>query len=107
MWQVSSAGGQEPVWARSGKELFYRAANQMMAVAVETEPTFRAGNPTVLFSDPYLRSSWFLAVYDISPDGQRFAMIQSSDEGNESTQLTVVQNWPEILKVQGSGSSSK
>jgi len=97
-WQVSSAGGSEPVWARSGKELFYRAGNQMMAVSIEAEPTFTAGKPTALFPDPYLKSGWFQAVYDVSPDGQRFVMVQSSDEAEGSTQLSVVQNWPELLK---------
>jgi serine/threonine-protein kinase len=97
-WQVSSAGGSEPVWARSGKELFYRIGNQMMAVSVDTEPSFTAGKPTALFPDPYLKSGWFQAIYDASPDGQRFVMVQSSDEAEGSTQLNVVQNWPELLR---------
>ncbi len=30
-WQISADGGQEPVWARSGKELFYRKGRRMSA----------------------------------------------------------------------------
>lgn len=97
-WQVSHAGGTEPVWARSGKELFYRSANHMMAVSVETEPTFTAGKPTTLFPDLYWKSGWFDAAYDVSLDGRRFLMIKSNDEGEDSTHLNVVQNWLELLK---------
>ena len=41
-WQISRDGGISPVWAPSGRELFFRgnlSAFDMMAVAVETEPT--------------------------------------------------------------------
>ena len=104
-WQVSIAGGKEPVWARSGKELFYRTGNQMMVVSVETEPTFTPGKPTALFPDPFLKSDWFIALYDVNPDGQHFVMVQSSDEAEGSTQLNVVQNWPELLRRGGPGSA--
>ena len=34
-WQVSAAGGTDPVWSRSGRELFYLSAqNEMMSVEV-------------------------------------------------------------------------
>jgi serine/threonine-protein kinase len=34
-WQVSTAGGTRPVWARSGRELFYLdASNALTAVPV-------------------------------------------------------------------------
>ncbi len=32
--QISSDGGTDPVWKRSGGELFYRSGDSMMAVAV-------------------------------------------------------------------------
>ena len=53
-WQISRDGGISPVWAPSGRELFFRgSAFDMMAVAVETEPTLSPGNPEVLFAAPY------------------------------------------------------
>ena len=33
------------------------------------------------------------AVYDVSPDGQRFLMIKQGDETSTSGQIIVVQNW--------------
>jgi serine/threonine-protein kinase len=53
--QISSDGGLDPVWARSGRELFYRQGNQgeeVMVVDVETRPALphdqaeRAGGDT-------------------------------------------------------------
>ena len=49
-WAVSTSGGEEPVWSHSGRELFYRnGLGEMVAVPVETEPTFAPGQPEVLF----------------------------------------------------------
>ena len=40
-WQVSTEGGQEIVWSRSGRELFYRNGSQMMSVPIEATSEFR------------------------------------------------------------------
>ena len=52
-WTISSEGGTEPKWARSGKELFYRTGDSMMSVDIETEPEFRPGRPVPLFEDSW------------------------------------------------------
>jgi hypothetical protein len=43
--QISSDGGTEAVWAPSGRDLFYRNRDQMMAVAITMDPTFSAAKP--------------------------------------------------------------
>ena len=49
-WQISTNGGEAPVWSRDGKELFYISADaKMMAVEVNTGPKFEAGTPKPLF----------------------------------------------------------
>jgi hypothetical protein len=96
-WQVSTEGGKEPVWARNGGELFYRNDDKMMAVSVETEPTFSAAKPRVLFADPYVKHGWFVPNYDVSPDGQSFLMLKREGK-QEAAQLVLVQNWPELLR---------
>ena len=92
--------GGEPVWSRDGTELFYRSGNKMMVVTVETEPTFRVGKPEELFEGSYTVSAinpGLLQYYDISPDGQRFLMIE--DEGNSGpARLHLVLNWAEELR---------
>ena len=56
-WQVSSNGGQHPLWSRDGRELFFIAADgRMMAVPIEPGPVFSYGKPVPLFAaGQYLR----------------------------------------------------
>ena len=37
-WQISTDGGGHAVWARNGRELFYRNGDKMMVVEVTTQP---------------------------------------------------------------------
>ena len=97
---ISTDGGQQPLWSPDGSELFYRGPRGMMAVPVDTEPTFSAGDPEVLFEQQY---SYFRQdrTYDVAPDG-RFLMIKegaTTDDGSAPTaQITVVLNWFEELQ---------
>jgi serine/threonine-protein kinase len=96
-WQISTQGGTEPMWSRNGRELFYRNGDSMMAVAVETEPSFTAGTPQVLFAGQYDMNPGAAQSYDVAPDG-RFLMLRSN---RESAQLHVVVNWIEELRALG------
>ena len=53
-WQITTNGGAAPLWAPSGRELFYQRGDSMMVVPIETEPTFTHGKPQVLFSKSYI-----------------------------------------------------
>ncbi len=95
---VGGSGGTEPVWARDGRELFYRNGDKMMAVAIETEPDISVGTPRLLFEGRFLPGPpWARRNYDISPDGQRFLMIQR-EQDLVPTEIIVVLNWFEELK---------
>ena len=50
---ISAEGGNEPVWSRNGRELFYRSGDAMMAVDIVTGPVFAAGKPRRLFEGSY------------------------------------------------------
>jgi predicted Ser/Thr protein kinase len=97
-YQISTEGGAEPVWNPKGRELFYRSGNKMMAVDVTIQPAFSAGKPSVLFEGAYVRTPRSLPNYDVSPDGQRFLMLEGSEQGQAPTQINVVLNWFEELK---------
>ena len=106
-WQISNDGGTRPLWARSGRELFFVAAESraLMAVAVQLAPQFSYGNPIKLFdTSMYLLSGAATAgrTYDISADGRRFLLGKNADAGNTapptSASVTVVLNWFEELK---------
>jgi len=94
-WQISTEGGEQPVWARDGRELFYRQGDRMMAVEVTLGASFSAGKPRVLFEGRY-ETFPGLRSYDIAPDGRGFLMLQTSDTGAPA-QLQVVLNWFEEL----------
>jgi len=100
-WQISTEGGSEPMWARNGRELFYRSGDKMMAAAIETKPVFAAGKPKLLFEGHYERgilSFSFEPNYDVSPDGQQFLMIKASEQESVATQLNVVLNWSDEVR---------
>ena len=99
----SNGGGTQPLWARNGRELFYRHGNTLLSVPVETTATFSAGTPTTVFEGSYFSPPVGLAgrTYDVSPDGQRFLMDGDAPAGEPNVapaSIDVVLNWFEELK---------
>jgi hypothetical protein len=96
--QISNDGGNDPVWRRDGRELFYRNEDRMMAVPVSAGDRFDAGRSLELWRGPYshgMSSSCGApglssSNYDVSPDGQRFLMIQDEDVDKTSSSSLVV-----------------
>ncbi len=107
-WQVSSDGGNSPLWSPDGRELFYRSGDATMAVEVETDPTFKRGNPKTLFQGTYFSNNLQKAVmtpWDIHPNGKRFLMIKppastsaTSTAAVSQPKIDIVLNWYEELK---------
>jgi len=97
-WQVSAGGGEGPVWAPNGKELFYRDGGKMVTVSIATTPAFSAGAPRLLFEGSQIRNPRREANYDVSPDGQRFLMTKGSGIGSRAAQYQVALNWTEEMK---------
>jgi len=98
-YQISIGGGNQPVWAPDGNELFYRKGNKMMVVTIETNPVFKRGTPRKLFEGywGFKNNDAFRAQYDIHPDGDRFLMIKQEEE-KRINHVNVVLNWSEELK---------
>ena len=95
---ISNGGGNEPVWSRNGRELFYRVGNAMMAVSVVASPTTPFGQPHELFQGQYLGDYSGAAAYpyyDVARDG-RFLMVQRP--ASATKKVVFVQNWAEELK---------
>ena len=96
---VSTDGGREPLWAHDGRQLFYRRANQVLAVDVDTAPVFTHVKPRVLFEKAFAQDDLQLdgLMYDVGADDQRFLMLQ--DETAATTgELQVVVNWLDELR---------
>jgi Tol biopolymer transport system component len=103
---VSVGGAVEPVWAHSGRELFYRHEGKLIAVNVEeTATSLKVGAPRTLFNDRYrLDTTGYVgggANYDVSPDDQRFVMVGEPEAANapKPVRLHIVLNWIEEVKT--------
>jgi len=79
-----------------------------MAVEVETEPTFKRGNPITLFRGTYLSTpiqKIVLTPWDIHPNGKKFLMIKPPTSAgvaptvaSPQPKIVVALNWFEELK---------
>jgi eukaryotic-like serine/threonine-protein kinase len=96
---VTNEGGNEPLWAPSGRELFYQNSDAMMAVDVTTSPTLKAGTPRKLFEKHYEPTLALYANYSIAPDGQRFLMVKRISEGESPAEIKVALNWFDELNA--------
>jgi serine/threonine-protein kinase len=100
-WQVSTGGGERPVWRRDGSELFYLAADgRLMSAPVKQESTaFGYGTPSRVLERAYRQATVPGRHYDVSPDGQRFLMMKDTDPAESTVpyQFVVVLNWFEEL----------
>jgi Tol biopolymer transport system component len=77
--QASVGGGTSPVWARDGRQLFYRAGDDVVSVAIGADPVPSLAPPRRLFSGRFeepARPDW-PRNYDVAPDG-RFLMIRQT-----------------------------
>jgi len=92
-WQVSTGGGDWPVWSRDGRELYFLSNDgKMMAVAVKINGrNFEAGVPRALFAVPGQYQ------FDIGKDG-RFLIQVPQSHTPDSFSINVVVNWQSALK---------
>jgi hypothetical protein len=94
---VSANGGTQPSWSDDGRTLYYLSRNdELIAVAVETDPTFRAGEPVVLMQvDAYPGTQ---RKYDVSADGSRVLWNEVAGGSSEADPLTLVLGWEALLR---------
>ena len=95
-WQISASGGQQPMWRKDGKELFFVSPDRKFyAVDVRAGASFDYGTPRFLFDMPSnvaaARNS-----YVPSADGQRFLVNMLLDTA--PSPINVVVNWNKELK---------
>jgi eukaryotic-like serine/threonine-protein kinase len=98
-WPISTGGGYQPRWRRDGKELLYfNGEGKLMSVDVTLTPSFTASTPKILFHAPINGggATLFQDRWDLTPDGQRFLIITTTNE--VSSPVAVVVNWQAGLK---------
>jgi Tol biopolymer transport system component len=95
-WQVSTTGGNFPLWSPDGQELYYLdPEGGMMAVAVSASTTgFTVGAPELLFATRIAGGGVAVGQgrqYDVAADG-RFLINAVSNDTNPAP-ITLIQNW--------------
>jgi len=98
-WQISTTGGREPLWSRDGRELYYYSLdNKIMAVdikpSVPESPQLQFGVPRTLFEVRIFTND--SPSFDVSKDGRFLLPVLVEQE--VSAPMTVVLNWPQLLK---------
>jgi hypothetical protein len=76
---VSQGGGVDPAWRGDGRELYYWRGDALIAVPIDGS---RGGRPPILGDERVLFHSAYehsvISMYDVSPDGQRIAVVRRS-----------------------------
>lgn len=104
--QVSTTGGSEPRWGRTGRELFYiDDARNMVAVEVQLGDSLQLGEKTTLFHlDSGLLTAGlgeYYTLYDVDVDDRRFLMMRALDGGAGQDRTVMVLNVFELLEGGG------
>jgi eukaryotic-like serine/threonine-protein kinase len=96
--QVSIDGGGEPVWARNGRELFYRrltgGSAHLEVAELQFSPEARVLKRTTLFDASEYEPAQPHANYDVAPNGLSFVMLRRSP----ATHIMVIQNVQELVR---------
>jgi Tol biopolymer transport system component len=107
-WQVSTTGGASPVWAHSGRELFFmNGSRELVSQGIASGAAFQRGELRVLFSLAGYREVPFGRSFGVSMDDRRFLMVRpKAGIGTERDLVpVVVENWmDEVDRIMRSGS---
>jgi len=95
-YQVSQSGGNQPVWSKDGKKLYYLdTLRRMVYVEIRTSgDSVQIGTPKILFQTG-IRHSIRMQGYDVSRDG-KFLIVNSINES--LAPVVLVTNWDAELK---------
>jgi hypothetical protein len=93
--QVSTDGGEEPLWSRDGKEIFFHFGPRWMSASIETEPRLSASPPRVLFEGPYLNIGGY--AYDVAPDGKRFLVLRGIQDPSPGGRIEIILKGSEFI----------
>jgi len=101
-WQVSVDGGVWPQWSADGSRLFFAGGDDILEVEVTLDPTIRLGTPSTLFtrqSFGYPMPAGLPPGFAVSPEGDRFLVVQPVEDDSFDRSVTVVLNWFEEFRA--------
>ncbi len=98
--QITTDGGDRPLWSPDGKQLFFLKRQQIMSVDIQTQHGFVSGKITPLPIQDIVNQG--PRPYDITPDGKQFIVITRRAEAEPQKappeQINIILNWFEVLK---------
>jgi serine/threonine-protein kinase len=99
-WQVSTAGGEMPTWSPRGKELLFRADQQVMAVeyAAAKDGSLDVSAPRRWSEVRLTDSGSGVRNFDIHPDGERVLAVISPQGNVARTDVVYVSNFFDELR---------
>ena len=94
-WQVSTVGGQWPLWNAKSDRLYFAQGDDVVSVDVGGGASLTLGTPVKLFARFPLGTGGFGWVpgFAVSRDGTRFVTLRGSNRKGSETSVTLVQNW--------------
>ena len=101
-WQISTTGGDAPVWSANGRELIFRSADRGDIYLADMTRGPSETSPRTLLQLP--AQSQFETnglgghMFELSRDGRRFLMVRQG-AGDKSGDLVVVQNFFQELRA--------
>jgi serine/threonine-protein kinase len=105
-WQVSNSGGFQPIWSPSGRDLLYRAGDQIMAVGYTVKgDVFVPDKPRVWLANRLLparpASSLGGSDWALAPDGTHVAVlmpVESQEAPTPDHTIVLLQNVGDELR---------
>jgi len=98
-WMISNGGGRGPVWSPSGRELYFMGADNRLMVASYSAKagSFRPDKPRV-WSETRIVQRGIGMLYDLAPDGKRFAVVVPAGEVEQRPNVTFLFHFFDELK---------
>ena len=100
-WQISTMGGDAPVWNRDGRELIFRDTDRKGVYTVDMTrgpSEARVRRLLALPAESQFETNGLDGhMLEMSPDGRRFLMVVQG-RGDQSGDLVLVQNFFQVLR---------
>jgi dipeptidyl aminopeptidase/acylaminoacyl peptidase len=99
---VSSGGGREPHWARSGRTLYFRQGDRVLSVVVTgSAASLELAPPHLAFRLPasiVTDDGFTSAAWDLAPDGRKMLAIDDVARADVTTLRVVVNAFDELRR---------
>ncbi|MEO8878763.1 MAG: protein kinase [Gemmatimonadaceae bacterium] len=98
-FQVSTAGGRSPLWAHSGRELFFRNNhNDLVSAQISTSPSFAVTSQKALFPLTGFAFGAEIQPYVVGLDDKKFLMMRETAAA-EAGLLVINEHWFDDIRA--------